>query len=366
MTRRCTVAGAIVGLIAGLVLDPSASAATAPTAAATDGTAGPSASSLDQAKQQVQSAAEQVTAAEQEVRDATNQLQQLSYLVVTLHNQQAVAQVALDSARVKTRQAIRAAYEGAVVDPTATLLADLSGKDPGLADQMRNHRLADIAARTRKLQAANDRLNDISKQASSRSVDAVKAAARALAAANIARGGLAAAEKTSSDLQHAAMVAAQRKELERLNKELEASLASLSAGASGIGVTAYAPADIIALYKRAAVTCPGLPWGVLAGIGQVETNHGQNKNVSSAGAMGPMQFMPATFAVYGVDGDGDGIKDILDQTDAVFSAAHYLCVNGGGNTERLYDAIFHYNHLASYVREVLSLAAQYQAGKQPT
>jgi membrane-bound lytic murein transglycosylase B len=357
------MAGAIVGLIAGLVLGPSASAATAP---ASDGTAGPSASSLDQAKQQVQSAAEQVTAAEQEVRDATNQLQQLSYLVVTLHNQQAVAQVALNSARVKTRQAIRAAYEGAVVDPTATLLADLSGKDPGLEEQLRNHRLADIAARTRKLQAANDRLNDITKQASARSVEAVKAAARALAAADIARGGLATAEKTSSDLQHAAMVAAQRQELERLNKELEASLANLSAGTSGIGVTAYAPADIIALYKRAALTCPGLPWGVLAGIGQVETNHGQNKNVSSAGAMGPMQFMPATFAVYGVDGDGDGIKDILDQTDAVFSAAHYLCVNGGGNSETLYDAIFHYNHLASYVREVLSLAAQYQAGKQPT
>ena len=347
------------------MIGPSASAATAP---GTDDTTGPSASSLDQAKQKVQGAAEQVAAAEQEVRDATNQLQQLSYLVVTLHNQQAKAQVALDSARVDTRRAIRSAYEGAVVDPTATLLADLSGKDPGLEDQVRDHRLADIAARTRKLQAATDRLSDISKQASARSVEAVKAAARALAAADIARGGLATAEQNSNDLQHAAAVAAQRRELDRLNKELEASLASLSAGAgtSGIGVTAQAPADIIALYKRAALTCPGLPWGVLAGIGQVETNHGQNKNVSSAGAMGPMQFMPATFAVYGVDGDGDGIKDILDQTDAVFSAAHYLCVNGGGNAETLYDAIYHYNHLDSYVREVLSLAAQYQAGKQPT
>jgi hypothetical protein len=355
-----------VGLIAGLVLGPSASAATAP-----GDTTGPTASSLDQAKQKVQSAAEQLASAEQEVRDATNQLQQLSYLVVTLHNQQAKAQVALDSARRDTRQAIRSAYEGAAVDPTATLLADLSGKDPGLEDQVRNHRLADIAARTRKLQAAKGSLDHISQQASARSVDAVKTAARALAAADIARGGLATAEKASNDLERAAVLAAQRKELERLNKQLEASLASLSAGAagagvSGIGVTAYAPADIIALYKRAALTCPGLPWGVLAGIGQVETNHGQNKNVSSAGAMGPMQFMPATFAAYGVDGDGDGIKDILDQTDAVFSAAHYLCANGGGNTEKLYDAIYHYNHLDSYVREVLSLAAQYQAGKQPT
>jgi membrane-bound lytic murein transglycosylase B len=264
---------------------------------------------------------------------------------------------------------VRAAYEGATVDPTATLLADLSGKDPGLEDQVRDHRLADIAERTRTLQAAVDTLAVITKQAAARSVEAVKAAARAVSAANAARDGLAAAEKNNNELHQAAELAAQRKELEKLSKELEVSLASLAAGAaagsSGIGVTAAAPADVIALYQRAAKTCPGLPWGVLAGIGQVETNHGQNKNISSAGAMGPMQFMPATFAVYGVDGDGDGIKDILDQTDAVFSAAHYLCANGGGDPERLYDAIYHYNHLDSYVREVLSLAAQYQAGKQP-
>ncbi|MCW2547389.1 MAG: Lytic transglycosylase catalytic [Mycobacterium sp.] len=340
-----------------------------PAVAATAPNTDPSASSLNKAHQQVQTAAQQLASAEAEVRDATDQLQTISYEVVRLHNEQAKAEVALDSARADTRTAVRAAYEGATVDPTATLLADLSGKDPGLEDQVRDHRLADIAERTRTLQAAVDTLAVITKQAAARSVEAVKAAARAVSAANAARDGLAAAEKNNNELHQAAELAAQRKELEKLSKELEVSLASLAAGAaagsSGIGVTAAAPADVIALYQRAAKTCPGLPWGVLAGIGQVETNHGQNKNISSAGAMGPMQFMPATFAVYGVDGDGDGIKDILDQTDAVFSAAHYLCANGGGDPERLYDAIYHYNHLDSYVREVLSLAAQYQAGKQP-
>jgi membrane-bound lytic murein transglycosylase B len=342
-----------------------------PAVAATAPNADPSASSLNKAHQKVQTAEEQLASAEAEVRDATNQLQLISYEVVKLHNEQAKAEVALDSSRADTRTAVRAAYEGATVDPTATLLADLSGKDPGLEDQVRDHRLADIAERTRRLQAAADKLGVVTRQAAARSVEAVKAAARAVSAANAARDGLAAAEKNNDELHRAAELAAQRKELEKLNQELEVSLANLAAGAagagaSGVGVTAFAPADIIALYQRGAKTCPGLPWGVLAGIGQVETNHGQNKNVSSAGAMGPMQFMPATFAVYGVDGDGDGIKDILDQTDAVFSAAHYLCANGGGDPERLYDAIYHYNHLASYVREVLSLAAQYQAGKQPS
>jgi membrane-bound lytic murein transglycosylase B len=267
---------------------------------------------------------------------------------------------------VDTRKAVRSAYEGATVDPTATLLADLSGKDPGLEDQVRDRRLSDIAERTRGLQKAAAKLDDVSKNVDKQSKAAVRAAARAVGAADAARDALAAAEKTNTDLQRAAQLAAQRAALAKLNRQLELSLASINAGASGVGVTASAPADIIALYQRAAKTCPGLPWGVLAGIGQVETNHGQNKNVSSAGAMGPMQFMPATFAVYGVDGDGDGIKDILDQTDAVFSAAHYLCSNGAGDPSRLYDAIFDYNHLDSYVQEVLSLAAQYQDGKQPT
>jgi Transglycosylase SLT domain len=338
LTRRCAVGGAIVGIIAGLVISQPALAASTP--------ADPSASTLGNAQKQVQTAEQQLQSAEAEVRTATDQLQQISFQVVQLRNEQAEAQVALDNARTDTRTAVRAAYENATVDPTATLFADLSGKDPGLEDQVRDHRLADIAQRTDGLQAASDRLNTVSKQAAARSVDAVKAAARAISAAEIARDGLAAAQKTNTELQRAAQLAAQRKALELLNEKLQASLAKISAGsigagASGVGVTASAPADIIALYQRAAKTCPGLPWGVLAGIGQVETNHGQNKNVSSAGAMGPMQFMPATFATYGVDGDGDGIKDILDQTDAVFSAAHYLCANGGGDPERLYDAIYH-------------------------
>ena len=74
-----------------------------------------------------------------------------------------------------------------------------------------------------------------------------------------------------------------------------------------------------------------------------------------------MQFMPATWAAYGVDGDGDGKADILDQADAVFSAAHYLCADGGGHADTLYQAIFGYNHSDYYVNTVLGIAAQYKA-----
>jgi peptidoglycan hydrolase CwlO-like protein len=118
----------------------------------------------------------------------------------------------------------------------------------------------------------------------------------------------------------------------------------------------------LSLYHEAAATCPGLSWTVLAAIGQVESGHGRNPSTSSAGAMGPMQFLPSTFAHYAVDGDHDGVANIMDPYDAIYSAAAYLCANGAGNgPDALYSAIWHYNHADWYVQMVLSLAQKYAA-----
>jgi hypothetical protein len=129
-------------------------------------------------------------------------------------------------------------------------------------------------------------------------------------------------------------------------------------------ISAYAQATIppsyLALYRAAATTCTGLPWTVLAAIGAVETGHGANTHVSSKGAMGPMQFLPTTFAAYAVDGDRDGVADITDPADAVYTAARYLCFAGAGlGGQALYDAVWAYNHADWYVREVLNLAVAY-------
>lgn len=114
------------------------------------------------------------------------------------------------------------------------------------------------------------------------------------------------------------------------------------------------------LYQAAALTCPGLSWTILAAIGQVESDHGRNAGVSSAGAMGPMQFLPATFAQYGIDGDRDGRVDINDPYDAVYSAARMLCANGAGRGgQSLWNAIFAYNHADWYVERVLAIARLY-------
>lgn len=135
--------------------------------------------------------------------------------------------------------------------------------------------------------------------------------------------------------------------------------------APSVLATATVPAGYRALYGRAAATCPGLPWTILAGVGAVESSHGQSTAVgvhsgeNFAGARGPMQFLAATWAAYGTDGDGDGDRDVYDPADAVFGAANYLCANGAGEVTTLRNAVWHYNHADWYVDLVLELAGRY-------
>lgn len=139
-----------------------------------------------------------------------------------------------------------------------------------------------------------------------------------------------------------------------------AALASITASRIGSMRPMPPPEEFFRLYKAAAPTCPGLSWTVLAAIGQVESGHGRDASTSYAGAMGPMQFLPATFASYAVDGNHDGHLDIMDPADAIYTAAHYLCANGAGaGGQSLYQAIWNYNHADWYVQMVLALAAQY-------
>jgi Transglycosylase SLT domain len=126
-------------------------------------------------------------------------------------------------------------------------------------------------------------------------------------------------------------------------------------------IPAGAPANYLNLFKASAAQyCPGLSWTVLAAIGQIESGDGANDGPSSAGALGPMQFMPATWAEWGIDGFGQtGAPDIMNPLDAVPSAARLLCAAGAGNPATLSQAIFAYNHANWYVAEVLALANEY-------
>jgi len=169
--------------------------------------------------------------------------------------------------------------------------------------------------------------------------------------------------------------------------------------ASGIPVVA------VQAYQHAAnalaVSDPAchLPWQLLAAIGRVESDNGQfggsvllpdgygtrpilgipldgrpgvalirNADGGFAQAVGPMQFLPSTWAVYGADGNGDGKKDPNNIFDAALGAAGFLCAGGGdmANPAQEAAAVLRYNDADDYVRVVLALAASYEHGDYAT
>ncbi|MGN6216885.1 MAG: lytic murein transglycosylase [Solirubrobacterales bacterium] len=121
------------------------------------------------------------------------------------------------------------------------------------------------------------------------------------------------------------------------------------------------PPFLLPIYQ-ACGTEYGIPWEVLASINKIETAFGTNLNVSSAGAVGWMQFLPASWEQFGLDANGDGKKDPYNPVDAICAAAHYLKLAGGDHN--LYKAIFAYNHADWYVQEVLLYARAY--GRLPS
>jgi cell wall-associated NlpC family hydrolase len=149
-------------------------------------------------------------------------------------------------------------------------------------------------------------------------------------------------------------------------------------GAGGVAptgpaaATATIPPAMLALYQAGAATCPGLPWTVLAAIGTVETDNGQSdlagvhSGANGAGAEGPMQFEPATFAEYDepVPPGGATPPSPYDPPDAVYAAARLLCANGAAGGTDIPAAVYAYNHSAAYVAQVLALA-QALAGPAP-
>ena len=106
------------------------------------------------------------------------------------------------------------------------------------------------------------------------------------------------------------------------------------------------PPFLLPIYQAAGIEY-GVRWEVLAAINEIETDYGRNLNVSTAGAVGWMQFMPSTWKRYGVDANDDGRKDPYNPVDAIFAAARYLKAAGADQDVR--SAIFAYNHADWYV-----------------
>ena len=169
-------------------------------------------------------------------------------------------------------------------------------------------------------------------------------------------------------------------------------------GIPGMALTAYRNAE-----RMMATADPGcgISWNLLAGIGRIESGHANGGatdargtairpiygptldgtlpgnevivqsntagRVAYARAMGPMQFLPGTWAHYASDGDGDGMADPQNLYDATLAAARYLC-SGGLNLRdqsQVLSAILRYNNSMPYAQNVLGWAAAYATGVVP-
>jgi hypothetical protein len=111
-----------------------------------------------------------------------------------------------------------------------------------------------------------------------------------------------------------------------------------------------APARRLLKFYRAGEKRFHIPWEVLASLNFVESRFGRILGPSSAGAEGPMQFIPSTWRVYGNGGD------INDPHDSILGAARYLSASGA--PARMWDALFAYNRSNAYVRAILIYARQ--------
>ncbi len=110
------------------------------------------------------------------------------------------------------------------------------------------------------------------------------------------------------------------------------------------------PLFLLPIYRAAAAQYD-VPWQILAAINEIETNYGTDLSVSSAGAVGWMQFMPQTWLEYGVDALNAGYADPYNPVDAIFAAARYL--NAAGAAQNLSTAILAYNHSQEYLESVM-------------
>jgi hypothetical protein len=102
-------------------------------------------------------------------------------------------------------------------------------------------------------------------------------------------------------------------------------------------------------YYREGQRRSGVPWRVLAAINFVETNFGRLREASASGALGPMQFMPGTWAAY-------GRGNVHDPHAAILAAARFL--RAAGAPRELRGALYHYNPSNAYVDAVLRFASR--------
>jgi peptidoglycan hydrolase CwlO-like protein len=295
-----------------------------------------------------------------------------------LQSELASRRESFEEAKAGYEKQARAAYKGGDLRGLSSLLGGLLGSADGLAS-VADPRLAEVLLEGREsLEAyreAGVTLRNTSRQISTKKRDYE-------AALRVEQAQTAELRRREQELQEAiAKISSRKARTEGRLSELRAAeragiLEQKAATAAGPGQRAYelgiASDDIVSravepiskkayrkLYREAARKYGfGEDWYILAAVGKVESDHGANMGPSTAGAMGPMQFLPSTWETSGVDGNGDGVANIMDPEDAIPASAGYL--KTGGAPQDWYRALFSYNHADWYVIKVLGVAEGYR------
>ncbi|HSL01248.1 MAG TPA: lytic murein transglycosylase [Rubrobacteraceae bacterium] len=318
----------------------------------------------------------------EEVQARTNvartRVEELEGRTARLEGEFAAQENSFEAAKVRYEERARAAYKGSDLDRLSALLTSMLRSGSGAAAVADAHVLEILSEGRQSLAAYKENsraLRDTSRRVSETRRDYEGAIAEERALAEELRRREAkldeAVARISTDKARMRERLRGLREAER-ERALEIAPATGGGGVDRSSELRVAREDIVArpvepisnreymkLYVSAASEYGFVrDWYVLAAVGYVESNHGENMGPSTAGAMGPMQFLPSTWQTAGVDGNGDGVANVMDPEDAIPAAAGYL--QTGGAPADWYRALFTYNHADWYVKRVLGIAEAYR------
>ncbi len=333
---------------------------------------------LSQGLEEISAVGSSLDEAQAQVNVAETRSQELGAQARNLEGQLAGQQRAFERSRVRYKEQVKAAYKGKNLEGVTAVLGSVLG-DEGNVGILADQRVARVLSQGRKsldeYQGSRQRLEGTVQQVSKK-----KAAYNSSVKEKRSRvEDLRRREEKLDDAISRIRDDRSRTDsrIHRLRKAERARILRTKAATGGPTVQRQrelriARQDIVArpvkpitkkqykrLYRQSAKKYGfGKDWYILAAVGKVESNHGENMGPSSAGAMGPMQFMPSTWQTSGVDGNGDGVANVMDPRDAIPAAARYL--KTGGAPEDWYAALFSYNHADWYVKKVLGVAEGYR------
>ncbi len=335
---------------------------------------------LDQKVGEISDVGSRLSKAQSQVTGAQVRARQLKGQTKDLKSELASQQRALSDSKAEYRARARAAYKGGAVQSLGSILGDLfrPGNRTTVTDDFQAARAMFEGRQViQNYQQSKQELQNTVKQLNQKRTGYGRALAREKTRTRQLNQRKQELQKAISRIKasrdqmqaHLKNLRLQARERARILKQAPATggttygrTQELKIARNDIVARRVAPIskkEYLRLYKKAAREYGfAKDWYVLAAVGEVESNHGENMGPSSSGALGPMQFLPSTWRTAGVDGNGDGVANIMDPRDAIPAAAAYL--KKGGAPENWYAALYSYNHADWYVKEVLGVAEVYR------